>query len=160
MLSGQGELGFILLATDLNDDGVQELVTIATAKSDDKNDIWSLFLRDNSGGGNVVNSFQYVNATAFGVDTWLDSGSTIDGGKKIVMGGGVSSSGGIFIINFNSDGTLNGIPTQINGSTIDADIKSDQRFGTGVTVVGDLDGDGVLDIMVGMKKYSINCSLI
>ena len=151
IIGGSGELGFILLSTDLDNNGTLELVATATAESDDKNDIWSLFLRDNSGGGNVVSDFQYVNATAFGVNTWLDSGSTIDGGKKIVIGSqGVNTSGAVFIINFNSDGTLNHTPTQINGSSLGQGISGNQDdFGSGATVIGDLDGDGILDIMVG-----------
>lgn len=143
--------GFNLIATDLNGDGTKELITTAVAENNLNDDIWSLFLRDNSGGGNVVDSFQYVNATAFGlVELFVDSGSAIDEDKKIIIGiSEVNESGGVFIINFNSDGTLNGIPTQINGTEVNPLIPSDQRFGSGVTVVGDLDGDGILDIMVG-----------
>jgi len=151
-------LGFTLVATDLDGDGTKELVTNAGAENTTGDDIWSLFLRDNSGGGNVVDSFQYVNATEVGiVDAYklIQSGSTIDGGKKIVIGSygknslDVSSPGAVFIINFNSDGTLNGIPTQINATTINPAIPNDQRFGSGVAVVGDLNDDGILDIMVG-----------
>jgi len=85
-----------------------------------------------------------------GTTDYIDDGNTIDGGKKIVLGvqNGGDDGGAIHIVNLNSAGGF--VSSSVfNEFDIEPTIPTDQRFGSGVTALGDMDGDGINDILVG-----------
>jgi len=151
--SGEGQaanFGWPVIATDLNNDGQNELIVGATSDDDNNTDLWVLFL--NSSGG--VDSHPAVpifgNATEIGIDSgiYIDDGKSVNGGQKIVLGvtEAGDDGGGVFIVNLNSAGGF------VSSSEIEEfmlGIPNDQKFGSGVAPLGDMDGDGVNDILVG-----------
>lgn len=141
-------LGWPLIATDLNGDGQNELLVGANSEDNNYTDLWPLFLTTTG----AVSSHPAVPIS--GLTIGIDSGDFIDDGKtisgtKIVLGvqNGGDGGGAVFIVNLNSAGAFVS-STEIAGSTI-AGIASDERFGSGVAPLGDMDGDGINDILVG-----------
>jgi len=141
------ELGRILIATDLNNDGQNELIAGAVTVGSNTNDLWTLFLTTTG----AVDSFVQITAANIGVDAGdvLNDGSVFGGGNKILLGdqNGGDGGGSIHIVTLSSAGAFSSV-TEIEGSSI-AGIDNDERFGSGVAFLGDMDADGIDDILVG-----------
>ncbi len=142
------ELGRILIATDVNSDGQNELLVGAvTLNPATTNDMWTLFLTTTG----AVDSFVQITAANMGIDAGdtLSDGSVFGGGNKILLGdqNGGDGGGSIHIVTLTSDGAFSSV-TEIEGSSI-AGIANDERFGSGVAFLGDMDADGIDDILVG-----------
>jgi Ca2+-binding RTX toxin-like protein len=77
-----------------------------------------------------------------------------DGVTDLAVGayrGGDSSTGVVHILLLNSDGSVKQT-VEINSGTPNGPVLSDgDRFGSSVTALGDLDGDGILDLAVGAR---------
>lgn len=142
------ELGRILIATDINGDGQNELLVGAVDSfPGTTNDMWTLFLTTTG----AVDSFVEIPAASIGIGAGdaLSDGSVFGGGNKILLGSpnGGDGGGSVFIVTLSSNGTLSSV-TEIEGSSITG-IANDDQFGSGVAFLGDMDGDGVDDILVG-----------
>ena len=153
---------------DLNNDGVQDIVVGSYDDGDggsDRGAIWILFLNIDG----TVKAHQKISDTQGNFTGTLDDndsfGSSVtslgdldgDGVKDIAVGAyrdadGGSGRGAVWILFMNSDGTVKAhqkiSDTQGNftGTLDDSDY-----FGSSVTSLGDLDGDGVKDIAVGAE---------
>jgi len=141
------ELGRILIATDVNGDGRNELIAGAVTLGASTNDMWTLFLTTTG----AVDSFVQITATDIGVDTGdvLNDGSVFGGGTKILLGdkNGGNGGGSIHIVTLTSGGAFSSV-TEIAGYQIPG-IANDENFGRGVAFLGDMDADGIDDILVG-----------
>ncbi len=144
-----GNFGWPVIATDLNGDGQNELIVGAGTESNDNTALWPLFL--NTDGTVASHPAVPITGATIGVDAgseYIDDGASISGTKIVVSN--VSDGGGegsIFIVNLSAAGAFVSA-TEITGATITGVIASD-TFGSGVAPLGDMDNDGVDDIIVG-----------
>lgn len=146
---GTSNFGWPVIATDLDGDGQNELLVGANAESDVQTDLWPLFL---NGDGTVKNHpATPISGATIGIDAseYIDDGASINGGTKIVVSntGDGDGGGSVFIVNLSATGAFVSA-TEIAGSTI-AGIANDESFGSGVAGLGDMDNDGINDIIVG-----------
>lgn len=155
---------------DLNGDGVPELLVGAVLTDDggpDRGAAWVLFL-DSTGS---VTGQRKISDTAGGFDGTLENddrfGSAVagigdldgDGVPDAVVGaagdaGGGASRGALYLLLLNSDGTVRQqrkIPAEEAG--LDSAAYDNARLGTSVASPGDLDGDGVADLLAGGAAY-------
>ena len=144
-------LGWPLIATDLNGDGQNELLAGATNEADDSTNLWPLFL--NSTGGVSSHPVSPIFGIAdIGIDSgdYIDDGDKVNNGTKIVVGAasGSTGEGSIFVINLTSAGAFSS-STEITGISLGQGIDSTDSFGSGTAYLGDMDNDGVDDILVG-----------
>jgi hypothetical protein len=141
--------GWPLIATDLNGDGRNELIVGAGTESDDNTALWPLFL--NTDGTVASHPAVPITGATIGVDggsEYIDDGASISGTKIVVSNNADGDGGGsIFIVNLSAAGAFVSA-TEIAGSSI-AGIANDMAFGSGLTGLGDMDNDGVNDILVG-----------
>ncbi len=140
--------GWPILATDLNGDGQNELLVGANSESNLQTDLWPLFLTTTGS----VDSHPAVpiSGLSIGIDSneFIADGKSISGTKIVVSNENDGDGGGsVFIVNLSAAGAFVS-STEIPGSDI-AGVANDERFGSGVTPIGDLDNDGVNDILVG-----------
>ena len=147
---GVANLGWPVIATDLNGDGRNELIVGAGTESNDNTALWPLFL--NTDGTVASHPAVPITGATIGVDAgseYIDDGDTVDGGTKIVVSNQSDGDGGgsVFIVNLSAAGAFVSA-TEIAGSTIGG-IATDMAFGSGVANLGDMDNDGVNDILVG-----------
>ncbi len=149
-ITGSGndaELGRILIATDVNGDGQNELIAGAVSVGSNTNDMWTLFLTTTG----AVDSFVRITAAEIGIDAGdvLNDGSVFGGGTKILLGdqNGGNGGGSIHIVTLTSGGAFSSV-TEIAGYQIPG-IANDERFGSGVAFLGDMNADGIDDILVG-----------
>jgi hypothetical protein len=155
---------------DLDGNGTNDLVVGADGDDDgeewNRGAVWVLFL--NADG--TVSSSQKISDTEGGftgtLATYDNFGASVaspgdldnDGVTDIVVGavgdngGGGSSSnrGAVWVLFLNSDGTVKGFQ-RINDTegSFAGTLSDDDEFGTSVASVGDLDGDDVVDLVVG-----------
>jgi len=141
--------GWPVIATDLNGDGQNELIVGAGTESNDNTALWPLFLNTDG----TVSSHPAVPITGatIGVDggsEYMDDGASISGTKIVVSNIADGDGGGsVFIVNLSAAGAFVSA-TEIAGTSIGG-IANDMTFGSGVTGLGDMDNDGINDILVG-----------
>lgn len=138
------QLGFSLLATDLDGDGTLELISdILTGGVNNNNDdlanLWAFYLNS---AGTITKATEYTSSD-LGINNFWDSMSTINGGNKIAIG---KASTGIYVVNFVGN---TGVLSSVNLITASSVGSSNSAFGNGVTSIGDIDGDAVIDLMAG-----------
>lgn len=156
-------LGWPLIATDLNNDGQNELIAGASDDTDSTTNLLVFFL-NSTGGVDSHSATPILGVTDIEIapDTvdrdYISDVDTIDGGTKIVIGvddGDPNISGdevgAIHIINLTPAGAFSS-STQILGTSLGQGISGDsEEFGRGVAGIGDMDNDGVDYIIVGNR---------
>ena len=151
---------------DLNGDGFTDLAVGAPLDDDggaDRGAVWILFLNfdgtviqtqkisDNAGGftGTLDDNDQFGSALANIGDLNNDGVTDLAVGVKYDDDGG-SNHGAVWILFMNPDGTINS--QQKISSTegdFDGNLEDGVRFGSAIDIAGDLDTDGVTDLVVG-----------
>jgi hypothetical protein len=152
---------------DLNSDGFLDIAVGAPLDDDggtDKGAVWILFL---NGEGNVE-SEQKISDTAGGFDGDLDDSDEFghalanigdlnnDGVTDLVVGvpnddDGGTDRGALWILFMNNDGTVESSQKiSSDKGDLDDDLDDEDYFGSAVTEIGDLNGDGTTDLAVGV----------
>ncbi|MEZ4334087.1 MAG: DUF4215 domain-containing protein [Myxococcota bacterium] len=154
---------------DLDGDGVVDLVVGAVRDDDggpNRGAVWVLFLNANG----TVKSHQKISDTQGGFGGILDDldefGSSVtsiddldgDGVVDLAVGAigdgdGGSTRGAVWILYLNANGTVKGHQKISDTQGAFSGILDDgDFFGSSVTSLGDLDGDGVVDLAVGAVR--------
>jgi hypothetical protein len=147
---------------DLNGDGIDDLAVGAYEDDDggvDSGAVWVLFMNSNG----TVKSHQKISSTEGNFSGILDNydyfGSSItslgdfnkDGIIDLIVGAyGDSDGGAIWILFMNNDGTVKSHQKISSTEGNFAGILDDNGyFGSSITSLGDLNGDGINDLAVG-----------
>ena len=148
---------------DLDGDGVGDLAVGAPGLDsyswDGTGTVWILFLNPDG----TVKSHRWIISTQSGPDEFGSSIASLedldgDGVGDLVVGAtsdndGDRDSGAVWVVFLNTDGTVKSrqkISATQGGFT--GTLVSRDRFGASVTSLGDLDGDGVIDLAVGASR--------
>ena len=152
---------------DLNNDGINDIVVGANRDDDggtDKGAVYILFLNDDG----TVESEQKIsaihgnfNGTLNPQDVFGTAVSSIgdlnnDGVNDIAVGAEYDGeagywSGAVWILFLNSDGTVQS-HTKINETYLGIDIEGSPTFGSSIANIGDINGDGIIDLAVGSRR--------
>ncbi len=148
---------------DLEADGVRDLAVGAPFDDDDGNDkgaVWMLFMDTNG----RVDREQKISSDAGGFRGDLDNsdlfGSALagigdlngDGAFDLAVGapGGDSGRGEVWILFLDAAGRVRQEQTIADGTGgFGGDLDNDDRFGSAIADIGDLNGDGIRDLAVG-----------
>ena len=154
---------------DLNNDGVQDLAVGAPRDDEPGNNrgaVWILFLdnlgrvvqsqkiSDGAGGfdGNLSDGDQFGGAVANIGDVDADGVTDLAVGARHDDDGG-NNKGAVWILLMNSDGTVKALQKiSDNEGKLDGNLDNEDRFGSAVAGIGDLNGDGVNDLAVGANQ--------
>ncbi|MCU7858179.1 MAG: integrin alpha [Candidatus Thiodiazotropha sp. (ex Lucinoma borealis)] len=153
---------------DLNSDGFLD-IAVGTPLDDDggtdRGAIWILFLN----GDGTVQLEQKISNDAGGFTGNLDSDDQFgravagigdlnnDGVMDLAVGmpnddDGGTDRGAVWILFMNTDGTVSSSQKiSSDEGNLDRDPDNGDHFGSAVTAIGDLDGDGVIDLAVGVS---------
>ena len=151
---------------DLDNDGVTDIAVGAPGANSGEGEVWILFLNTD---GTVKSHYQmnesteslnytFLSGLSDGFGRALAGIGDLDGDGNEDMAAGFykdnlyGAGGGVLLIMFlNSDGSVKAdtlIADSVNGLPKNT-LKVNDEFGTSVTNLGDLDNDGVTDIVVG-----------
>lgn len=162
-LSDNSQFGISVAALgDLDGDHVPDIVVGAGAQNSGKGAIYVLFLNTNG----TVKSFTKITeglggllgtlpaSAFFGISCTSLGDFDKDGVVDIVVGsagGGSSLRGAIYLLFLNSDGTVKSQSTISDGAggLPASTLQANDFFGWSCGSLGDVDGDGVTDIVVG-----------
>jgi hypothetical protein len=158
---------------DLESDGVQDLASGAPFDDDggeDRGAVWVLFMDDNG----RVDMERKLSAKSGGFDGDLDNGDLFgsalsglgdinrDGTQDLAVGApgddkGGSDRGALWVLFLDADGRVRNqqkIADDTGGFS--GNLDNDDRFGSAVAAIGDIDGNGVEDIAVGAPRDDTN----
>jgi len=173
VLDNGDELGWSLGALgDLDGDGVPDLAAGARTDDDggpDRGAVWILFLAADG----TVKAEQKISDVAGGFTGALDDGDNLgdavtrlgdldgDGLLEVAVGAtgdddgppGAEAVGAVWILSLDASGTVQS-QTKISATAggLVGPLADGDRFGVAVADVGDLDGDGVVELAVGAHK--------
>ena len=146
---------------DLNGDGFGDLAVGATQGGSGVGSVDILFL--NASGG-VISSTRIAsglnggptlaNGDSFGVSVAHLGDLNGDGVSDLAVGASADDTGGtdrgaVHILFLNTDGTVSSSLKIASGQSGGPALTNDDRFGSSIANLGDLDGDGVPDLAVG-----------
>lgn len=158
---------------DLNNDGVEDVAVGAFRHDSAANYPGAVFIHymntDGSIDSTVLLEHDTVNGATLTPGTTNDYGNAVegigdlnsDGVEDIAVGAPIKSLGGgafgsVFIHFMNSDGSIDST-TEINNTTLNGPTYSGNfRYGDSIANIGDLNGDGVVDIAVSMPNFDTN----
>ncbi|MEW8507420.1 MAG: integrin alpha [Candidatus Thiodiazotropha sp.] len=153
---------------DLNNDGVRDIAVGAPLDDDagtDKGAVWILFLNsdgsvlseqkisDDAGDfpGDLDDNDQFGHAVAAIGDLNGDGVNDLAVGAPNDDDGG-TDRGAVWILFMNSDGTVSaGQKISADRGSLGREPEDGDHFGSGLTEMGDLDDDGVVDLAVGVS---------
>ena len=151
---------------DVDGDGINDLAVGSTQDNDGGTDRGAVYILLLNADGTVKDE-QKISSTQGGLTGPLDDddefGSGVagigdldsDGVPDLVAAAhqdddGATGTGALYVLLLNADGTVKSEQkiSATSGGLL-ADLSSGDTFGAGVTATGDLDGDGVVDLLVG-----------
>lgn len=152
---------------DLNNDGVNDIVIGANRDDDggiDKGAVYILFLNEDG----TVQSEQKISDTqgdftgvlntqdVFGTAVASIGDLNNDGINDIAVGAEYDGDGGywsgaVWILFLNTDGTVQS-HNKINETDLGVDIPGSPTFGSSIANIGDINGDGIVDLAVGSRR--------
>ena len=149
---------------DLDGDGVTDAV-VGTFEDDtggaDRGAVYVLLLNSNGSAKSTIkiaHNFNggpaLSNGDGFGISTSSIGDLDGDGITDLAVGAyeddtGGTGRGAVYVLLMNTNGTVKGstkIAHNLNGGP---SLTNEDAFGAGVSSIGDLDGDGVIDLVVG-----------
>ncbi len=154
---------------DLDNDGVIDYAVSATGDDDggdNRGAVYVLFMNSNG----TVSSSQKISDTAGDFTATLDNADVFgsglegigdfdgDGIEDLLVGAsgdddGGSNRGAVYILYLGTDGSVDGYDKISNATTnFTTYLDNNDEFGIDVADIGDFDGDGVTDILVGALK--------
>ena len=154
---------------DLNNDGIADIAVGAERDGDTASDGGAVFILFMNSDG-TVSSTKRIDDTVANVPTILDYdqfGSSVagigdingDGAPDIAVGvqgaaGGKTDTGAVYVLLMNTDGSVKATKVidssaSPGGGPDDAEVSDGDQFGSSVALIGDLDDDGIPDIVAG-----------
>ncbi|MCA9074874.1 MAG: FG-GAP repeat protein [Planctomycetaceae bacterium] len=154
---------------DLDSDGVTDMVVGAprddTGTGSDKGAVYILLMNangtvknsvkvaDNTGGLGAISGF----ASAFGSSLTSLGDLDGDGIVDLAVGAPYDDTGGtnrgaVYVLFLNGDGTVKSSQRIADGLSGFSGLADNDEFGSSVSSIGDLDGDGVTDLAVGARS--------